>query len=117
MGLSRTDATTVLESLIGGETLYLQMHTGAPGTAGTANVGATPTRSAITFGAAASGAVACTGGDGWGSTVSETWSHFTLWTASSAGTLRWIGELAAPIGTGGAQVNINADDVILRLAA
>jgi hypothetical protein len=74
-------------------TVYVQLHTGIPGAAGTASVSTTTTRSAITF--AASTAVSTTQAivsnntpswATWAGTNGEVVTHISLWSASSAGT-------------------------------
>ncbi len=67
-------------------TIYIQWHIGDPGSAGTANTAAVTTRSALTFGAAASNAIALSNAPTYTATGSETLSHISLWSASSGGT-------------------------------
>jgi len=77
-------------------TLFVRLHTGDPGAAGTANSSAVTTRSAATFGSAASGGVATmTNTPSWSMTTTETISHISLWDASSGGNFLWSGALTA----------------------
>jgi len=64
-------------------TLFLKLHTGDPGSAGTANASAVTTRGALTFGSAASAGVATATATlpSWSMTGAETISHFSLWDA------------------------------------
>jgi hypothetical protein len=78
---------------------FAQLHTGDPGAAGTANisVGST-TRNSFTFAASASGsALALSGAPGaWtNGGTSETLTHLSVWTASTAGTLLFSVALTA----------------------
>lgn len=68
--------------------VYAQLHTGDPGAAGTANASAETGRQAIEFGAAASGQIASSNTPSWASwsAGTETITHISLWSASSAGT-------------------------------
>lgn len=75
---------------------YVKLHTGDPGSAGTANAGAVTTRSQATFAAASSGALALTGTNpSWSMTTTETISHISVWDASSAGNFLWSASLSA----------------------
>jgi hypothetical protein len=77
-------------------TVFVRLHTGDPGSAGTANSSAVTTRSAATFGSAASGGVATmTNTPSWSMTSTETISHISLWDASSGGNFLWSVALTA----------------------
>ena len=77
-------------------TLFVKLHTGDPGSAGTTNASAVTTRSAATFGSAASGGVGTmTNTPSWSMTGTETISHISLWDASSAGNFLWSVALTA----------------------
>lgn len=67
-------------------TVYVQLHTGDPGAAGTTNVSANTTRNAITWNAASGGSMTLATLSSYTMTASETISHVSLWTASTAGT-------------------------------
>lgn len=76
--------------------LYVKLHIGDPGSAGTSNASAVTTRSQATFAAAASGAIALTGTNpSWTMTASETISHVSVWDASTAGNFLWSVALSA----------------------
>lgn len=69
--------------------LYVQLHVGDPGGAGTANVSAgSTTRVAVTEGAAAGGAIAQSGtSPAWtNGGTSETLTHISVWSAATGGT-------------------------------
>lgn len=102
VGLSTANlANRILDHLTGGSAwsqpagLYVQLHTGDPGAAGTANAASTSTRSAATFAAAVTGAIALNGTlPSWSMAASETISHISVWDASSAGNFLWSAELS-----------------------
>lgn len=77
--------------------VWVQLHTGAPGAAGTANVATESTRKQVTFGAAASGrTISNTVAIEWTAvSTTETYTHISLWTASSAGTFLGSDDLSA----------------------
>lgn len=68
--------------------MYVQLHTGDPGAAGTANVSAgSTTRNAITWNAASGGSMTLNTLAAWtNGGTSETISHCSLWSAASSGT-------------------------------
>ena len=68
--------------------VYVQLHTGAPGAAGTANVSVgSATRNAVTWNAASGGSMTLASLSSWtNGGTSETITDVTLWTASSGGT-------------------------------
>lgn len=77
-------------------TVFVRLHTGDPGAAGTANSSAVTTRSAATFGSAASGGVGTmTNTPSWSMTGTETISHISLWDASTSGNFLWSVALTA----------------------
>ncbi|WP_433568076.1 phage tail fiber protein (plasmid) [Nocardia sp. CA-151230] len=102
-GINTTNlANKILDHLRGGTAwtqpagLYVKLHTGDPGSAGTANASAVTTRSQATFGAASSGAIALTGTNpSWSMTATETITHISVWDASTAGNFLWSAALSA----------------------
>lgn len=69
--------------------LYVQLHTGDPGAAGTANISSVTTRESMTLAAASGGAVSASNTPQWTSwagTNGETQSAISLWSASTSGT-------------------------------
>lgn len=68
--------------------VYVQLHTGAPGSAGTSNVAGNSTRQAVTFGTgAASRAISNTAAPSWSAVgTAETYTYVSIWSASSGGT-------------------------------
>lgn len=76
--------------------VYVKMHLGDPGEDCTGNPAAETTRSAASFGAAASGSMANDAAISWTSvSTTETWSHFSIWDASTAGNPLAYGALSA----------------------
>lgn len=101
-------------------TPWLRLHTGDPGSAGTANASAETTRKQLTFadpagtGSSAAAAVSWTG---W-SAGSETITHASIWDASSGGNFKMSGALAASLSvTNGATVTITATTTAGTVAA
>jgi hypothetical protein len=94
VGIATTRANDLLNTLrnvttnVAIATPFVQLHTGDPGAAGTANisVGST-TRNAITWNAPASGLMTLLSLGAWtNGGATETITHVSLWTASTAGT-------------------------------
>jgi hypothetical protein len=76
---------------------WVQLHTGAPGAAGTSNVASNSTRKQATFGTdAAGGSIANTVAVTWPSvSAAETYTKFSFWTLSSGGTFLLSGTVTA----------------------
>jgi hypothetical protein len=75
--------------------VYLKLHTGDPGEAGTSNAAAETTRKAVTFAAASSGSMTSSATVEWTNvSTTETYSHWSLWDDVSAGNCLWSGGLA-----------------------
>jgi hypothetical protein len=78
---------------------FAKLHTGDPGSAGTANASSVTTRPAMTFSAASAGACALASTfpawASWAGTSPETITHFSVWDASSAGTFLYSLALTA----------------------
>lgn len=102
VGLGTTTlANRILDHLRGGTAwtqpsgLYVKLHLGDPGAAGTSNPSVVTTRSAVTFAAAASGAIALTGTNPqWSMTATESISHISVWDASTGGNFLWSATLS-----------------------
>lgn len=96
-------ANSVLGLLLNGSAFsgfaatYAQLHTGAPGSAGTSNIAGNNTRQAAgAFAAPSGGTTTNSGAINWTSvSTSETYSHVTLWSASSGGTFIASGSITA----------------------
>lgn len=93
---------------------WVQLHTGAPGAAGTANVAANATRKQATDTSAAGGAATTTGDLTWSAgevTTTEIYTHYTRWTASTAGSFGYSGTITAGEATAGQPFTIPAADL------
>lgn len=89
--------------------IWVQLHTGDPGSAGTSNAATETTRKDVTavFAAASGGTCASNVAVTWTSVAaSETYTHFTLKSASSAGTFYASGTITANAVTTGDTFNI-----------
>lgn len=75
--------------------IYLKLHTGDPGSAGTANASAVTTRQAATYGAASAGAIAMSGTPTFSMTATETITHVSAWDASTSGNVLWTAALSS----------------------
>ena len=77
--------------------VFIKLHLGDPGAAGTSNAAAETTRQAATFGsAAATGAISNTAAIEWTNvSTTETYSHISCWTASSGGTFLGSDDLSS----------------------
>lgn len=76
--------------------LYVKLHTGAPGEDGTANAAGNTTRQAISFGASSNGVITSSVLVEWTSvSTTETYSHLSLWDASTGGNNLLNGPLTA----------------------
>jgi hypothetical protein len=77
--------------------VWVKLHLGDPGAAGTSNAAANTTRQQATFGsAAAAGAISNTAAVEWTSVSNtETYTHISLWTASTAGTFLGSDDLSS----------------------
>ena len=88
-GLSATVADAALTTIVGTDANNVQLHTGAPGAAGTSNVSSVTTRPAVTWAAASAGSVAASNQPAWTSwagTNGEVDTDISFWSASVAGT-------------------------------
>lgn len=76
--------------------VYVKLHTGDPGEDGTSNAAGNTTRQAATFAAPSSGSMAISADVTWTSVnTAETYSHVSLWDASSGGNCLGAGSLSA----------------------
>ncbi len=114
-GLATDLADAILDDVCG--TVWVKLHTGDPGAAGTAHAATETTRQQATF-ASASGGVANTSGDMvWTSVAgTETYSHISLWNDATAGSFMGSDALdVARAVTTGDNFTIAAGDASLSL--
>lgn len=94
LGLASTHAAGLL-NLFRGTTytapagVFCKLHTGDPGSAGTANASAVTTRNQVTYAAPSGGAIALSALAAYSMTSTETITHVSLWDAATAGTFLW----------------------------
>lgn len=78
--------------------LYVKLHIGDPGEAGTANAAGETDRILVTFGAASGGVMANDAEVLWEAvSTAETYSHFSVWDDVSAGNNLGSGALDSPV--------------------
>lgn len=98
-GLSADAADLALNALVA-DWVAAQLHTGDPGTAGTANVSTVTTRQGLTWGAAGSGEIAVTNTPEWtdwnGSDTSPE-TYISGWSDTTGGTYGGAIQLSAPV--------------------
>ena len=74
---------------------YVKLHTGDPGSAGTANAAGNTTRVAVTLSAASGGSITNSADVNWTNVgTAETYSYVSFWDASSSGTFLGSDDLA-----------------------
>ena len=92
--------------------VYIKLHIGAPGETATANAAAETTRKVATWSAASvgTGTAALSATVTWTSVAaSETYSHFSLWDAATAGNALVVGALDSAVAvTAGGTFNLTA---------
>lgn len=91
VGLLAAHANNLLEIYRGSNftapsNVYVQLHVGDPGAAGTSNQAAVTTRNTMTWNAASAGSMTRNTSSAYSMTTSETISHVSFWSASAAGT-------------------------------
>lgn len=112
--LATPGANAILDGTAIGATLYAQLHTGDPGTNGTANIATETARKSFTRAAASGGATANAGIIEWlNYPANETITHVTVWSASSGGTCWLIVDNANTAVLIGETVQILAGDLDL----
>lgn len=98
-GIAASFANSALNT-IAASALWVQLHTGDPGAAGTANISSTATRIAITWNGAAAGSMTSSNVPNWGNwagTSPEIITHVSFWTLVTAGVFVDSELLAAPV--------------------
>jgi hypothetical protein len=119
VGPSAAAANTMLAALIAAYP-WIKLHVGDPGAAGTANAATETTRKQPTMAAPSGGSVANSAAVLWSSIAgSEDATHFSGWSASTAGSFGYSGTItaAAYVATNDYQIDIGGMVVSLPLAA
>lgn len=76
--------------------VYVKLHTGDAGEAGTSNAAAETTRKQASWATAASGSIATSATLEWTNVpTTETYTHWSMWDNSTAGNCLWTGALSA----------------------
>ena len=76
--------------------VYLKLHTGDPGEDATSNAATETTRKVTSWSAASSGSIATSATVEWTNvSTTETYTHWSMWDAATAGNALWKGALSA----------------------
>ena len=90
------DHTTGRAAWTAPTTVYLKLHTDDPGEEGTSNAATETSRKSVSWDAAASGSIGSSATVEWTNvSTTETYSHWSLWDASTAGNCLWTGALSS----------------------
>lgn len=102
VGIAAAQANAMLNAFArgtdyaGNAAVWVKLHTGDPGSAGTANAAGETTRQQGTWAAASGGANANSADIVWTNvSTAETYSHVSFWTAATSGTFLGSDDLAA----------------------
>lgn len=103
VGLAAATANAILNALCRSTAwtepaeVWIQLHVGDPGSAGTSNAATETDRSQATFGTNASGgAISNTSAISWTSVAgTEDYTHYSAWDASTSGNFLWSGTVTA----------------------
>lgn len=125
VGLASATAAALLDALANQTNytaptaLWIKLHTGDPGSAGTSNAATETTRKDATSAfAAASGGTCSSNVDlTWTSVAgTEDFTHYSVWSASSGGTFYWSGTITANSVTAGDTFTLASGDIDLSLS-
>jgi hypothetical protein len=120
-GLASATCNSILDAICNATSysvseVWIKLHVGDPGAAGTSNAATETTRKQASFSAAASGAITSDGSLSWTNVSgTEDYTHYTAWTASSAGTFLFSGTVTANAVTAGDTFTVAAGDLDLAL--
>ena len=96
--------------------VYIKLHTGDPGAAGTANAATETTRKAASFGAASAGAINSDADISWTNIAgSQDASHFTAWDSLTVGNFLFSGTITANPYTAGDTYTISSGNLSASL--
>jgi len=96
--------------------VYIKLHTGDPGPAGTANAATETTRKAASFGVAVAGAINSDADISWTNIAgSQDANHFTAWDNLTAGNFLFSGAIVAGAYTAGDTYTISAGNLTVSL--
>ena len=122
-GLNATKANSFLDNIgnagsVASVTgIFIKLHTGDPGSAGTANAASETARQSASFAAASAGSMATDATMTWTSVAAtETFSHISAWDHTSAGTFLFSDALASSRAvTAGDNFAINSGNLTLSI--
>jgi hypothetical protein len=102
VGIASTPADALLNlyrgtSITAPAGIYIKLHTGDPGAAGTANASAVTTRNQATFNAPSGNAITLSALATYAMTATETISHVSFWDASTSGNFLRSATLSASV--------------------
>lgn len=117
--LSKPGALALLSGTAMPTTLYVKGHIGDPGDSGLNNAAGETTRKAVTLGTPSSVAGAYEAANTslveWlNASTSETWTHVTLWSASSGGTCWFVDNPADIVIVAGNTISIDVGALVVR---
>lgn len=118
-GLASATATSFLDALCNATSysvsnVWIKLHVGAPGAAGTSNAATETTRKEATFAAASAGTVTNDNTLTWTNVAgSEDYTHYSAWTANAAGTFLFSGTVTANAVTAADTFTIAVGDIDL----
>ena len=96
--------------------VYIKLHVGDPGAAGTSNAATETTRKAVSFGAASTGAIASDADISWTNIAgSQDATHFTAWDNISAGNFLFSGTITGNAYTAGDTYTISSGNLSASL--
>lgn len=97
--------------------VWIKLHVGAPGAAGTTNAATETTRKQASFSAASGGAITTDAALEWTNVAgTEDYTHWSAWTASTAGTFLASGTVTANAVTAADSFTIPAGDLDLSFS-
>ena len=96
--------------------VYIKLHVGDPGAAGTSNAATETTRKSVSFGAASTGAIASDADISWTNIAgSQDATHFTAWDNISAGNFLFSGTITGNAYTAGDTYTISSGNLTASL--
>ena len=96
--------------------VWIALHTGEPGSAGTSNAATETTRKQATFAAASGGSMSSNADVTWTNIAgSQDATHFSAWSASTSGTFLFSGTITANAYTAGDTYTITSGNLTVSL--
>ena len=114
LGLSAAQANSIVDGL---DATYIKLHTADPGAAGATAAATETTRKLIALAAASGGSAVTTADITWTSIAgSQDATHFSLWSAATAGTFLFSGTITADPYTAGNTFTIASGDLTVAVS-